>query len=126
MEQEVQCEWRVRSCSSEAEVHAASNALKGELYRMWQTAQPAEEASLVLEACPPSAFAELEIVNAGSALVEVFGLPDDSIENDDGYIMLLSAQQLMSTKDVFNKANRNRSFTYTCSDKLSKLASQHR
>ncbi|KAI5074615.1 hypothetical protein GOP47_0010576 [Adiantum capillus-veneris] len=128
MGDEVRCEWHVRSCSSEAEVHAASNALKSELYRMWQTAQPTEEACLVLEARPPSAFAGLEIVNAGSALVELYGLPDNHGDNndDDGYVMLLSAQQLMSTKDVINKENRNRSFTYTCSDKLSKLALQQR
>eukprot|EP00250_Pteridium_aquilinum_P034648 c7879_g1_i1 orf=125-2368(-) len=128
MGEELQCEWRVHSCSSEAEVHEASNALKGELYRVWQTAQPADEAWLVLEARPPSAFSEMEIVNGGAALVEVFGMPDDSLQEGDGdeYIMLLSAQQLMSTKDVINKANRNRSFTYSCSNKLSQLAAQHR
>ncbi|KAH7302793.1 hypothetical protein KP509_23G087000 [Ceratopteris richardii] len=128
MEEHVQCKWEVCLCSSEAEVHDSSNVLKSELYRVWQTAQPTEEAWIILEAHPPSAFSELEIVNAGSALIEVFGLPDDCPpQNDDnGYMMLLSSQQLMSTKDVINKANRNRLFTYTCSDKLSRLAMQHR
>lgn len=124
----LRCDWRVHSCSSEAEVHEASNALKDELYRVWQTAEPAEEAWLVLEAHPPAAFCEMQIVNAGSALVELFGLRDEEAcpDEDDGYQMLLSTQQLMSAKDLLNKSNRNRSFTYSTSDKLSQLAAQHR
>ena len=84
----------------------------------------------------PSAFSHIEIVNAGSALVEVYGIrePEQEInsgdrprdDNDMDFEMLLSAQQLMSVKDVVNKANRNRLFVFSTSDKLSPLAAQHR
>ena len=94
------------------------------------------EAWIILEPHPPSAFSLIEIVNAGSALVEVYGIrePEQEInsggrprdDNDMDFEMLLSAQQLMSIKDVVNKANRNRLFVFSTSDKLSSLAAQHR
>ena len=57
---------------------------------------------------------------------ELLELSDQRDDNDMDFEMLLSAQQLMSIKDVVNKANRNRLFVFSTSDKLSSLAAQHR
>ena len=148
----MQSEWRLHSCSSETDVHVALNVLKEELYKIWQTSDPTEEeeaaaaaaagggaegeAWIIVEPHPPSAFSHIEIVNAGSALVEVYGLREPGGETNGGdrphddnemdFEMLLSAQQLMSVKDVVNKSNRNRLFVFSTSDKLSPLAAQHR
>jgi hypothetical protein len=91
-EEERPVRWRVANGSSEAEVHPATNVLRPDRFRVWQTGLPCEEAWLVLEPRPPSAFCAVEVVNAGSALVELFGLRDGG-EGDD-YELLLSPQQV--------------------------------
>lgn len=89
-EAELVVRWRVTDGSSEAEVHPATNVLNPDRFRLWQTQQPCEEAWLVLEPRPPTAFSRVAIVNAGSSLVEIHGLRDD---NGD-YELLLSPQQV--------------------------------
>ncbi|KAH9304540.1 hypothetical protein KI387_008944 [Taxus chinensis] len=115
-------EWKVNSCSSESHVHKADNVLLQELYRIWQTEEPSEEAWLVLQTDHPKAFERLEIVNAGASLMELYGSPEDGCEEE----LLLSTQQVMTLKDLTNKAYRNRSFTYAIPQKLSPIAAQKR
>lgn len=123
-------EWTVQSCSSESPVHKAENVVVEELYRIWQTNEPSEEAWLILHTDPPKAIERLEIVNAGTSLLELYGLPEDAPEGDDNtlenYELLLSTQQVMTLKDLTNKSNRNRSFTYTIPQKLSPVSAQKR
>lgn len=123
-------DWTVQSCSSESPVHKAENVTVGELYRIWQTNEPSEEAWLVLHTDTPKAIESLEIVNAGTSLLELYGLPEDAPEGDDNalenYELLLSTQQVMTLKDLTNKSNRNRSFTYTIPQKLSPVSAQKR
>lgn len=125
-EEERPVRWRVADGSSEAEVHPATNVLRPDRFRVWQTGLPCEEAWLVLEPRPPSAFCAVEVVNAGSALVELFGLRDGG-EGDD-YELLLSPQQVMTVKDLMSKANRNRALVYDIdvNHKLSPVAAQQR
>eukprot|EP01018_Ginkgo_biloba_P016959 Gb_38900 [translate_table: standard] len=121
-------EWRVHSCSSESPVHKAENVLLDELYRIWQTNEPSDEAWLILEANPPKAFDALEIVNGGTSLLEVYGLSEDTQEDDsvENYELLLSTQQVMTLKDLTNRSNRNRSSSYSIPQKLSPVAAQKR
>jgi hypothetical protein len=123
-------EWTVQSCSSEFPVHKAENVVVEELYRIWQTNEPSEEAWLILHTDPPKAIERLEIVNAGTSLLELYGLPEDAPEGDDNtlenYELLLSTQQVMTLKDLTNKSNHNRSFTYTIPQKLSPVSAQKR
>lgn len=86
--------WSVTNGSSEAEVHPASNVLNPDHFRLWQTLRPCEEAWLELEPRPPAAFSRVEIVNAGSSLVEIQGLRDG--DDSDNYELLLSPQQVHS------------------------------
>ncbi|XP_059076914.1 uncharacterized protein LOC131069288 [Cryptomeria japonica] len=115
-------EWKVQSCSSESPVHKADNVVREELYRIWQTEEPSEEAWLVLETDPPKPIERVEIVNAGASLIELYGLPEDRSEEE----LLLSTQQVMTLKDLTNKTNRTRSFTYTIPQKLSPIAAEKR
>eukprot|EP00249_Psilotum_nudum_P029316 c39934_g1_i1 orf=3-374(-) len=116
---ELDCNWVVHSCSSESRVHVADNVLREELYLIWQTEKPTEEAWLILEASRPVAVKKIEIVNAGSSLVEVFGLREDREgEDENEYDMLLPAQQIMTVRDLVNKSNRNRAFVYDTTNKL--------
>jgi DNA-repair protein XRCC1 len=119
--------WSVTNRSSEAEVHPASNVLNPDHFRLWQTLRPCEEAWLELEPRPPAAFSRVEIVNAGSSLVEIQGLRDGS-NGDDNYELLLSPQQVMTVKDLTSKANRNRALTFDidANRKLSPVAAQQR
>ncbi|KAG0565379.1 hypothetical protein KC19_8G185600 [Ceratodon purpureus] len=119
--------WRVTDGSSEADVHAATNVLKPERYRVWQTGQPCEEAWLVVEPTPPTSFRAVEIVNAGSSLVEIHGLRDGAGGGGD-YELLLSPQQVMTVKDLVSKVNRNRALVYDIdvNHKLSPVAAQQR
>ena len=93
-EGEGEVRWRVTDGSCEAEVHPATNVLKRELFRVWQTRLPCDHAWLVLEPRPPAAFCAVEIVNAGSALVELYGLRDGAARDAD-YELLLSPQQVI-------------------------------
>ncbi|GLJ58598.1 hypothetical protein SUGI_1463090 [Cryptomeria japonica] len=115
-------EWKVQSCSSESPVHKVDNVVREELHRIWQTEEPSEEACLVLETDPPKAIERVEIVNAGASLIELYGLLEDGSEEE----LLLSTQQVMTLKDLTNKTNRTRSFTYTIPQKLSPIAAEKR
>ena len=84
--------WCVVDGSSEADAHPATNALRPERFRLWQTGEPCEEAWLVVEPSPACAFREVHIVNAGSALVEIQGLREE--EQGEEYELLLSPQQV--------------------------------
>lgn len=123
-------EWTVQSCSSESPVHKAENVVVEELYRIWQTNEPSEEAWLILHTDPPKAIERIEIVNAGTSLLELYGLPEDAPDDNENtlenYELLLSTQQVMTLKDLTNKSNRNRSFTYTIPQKLSPMSAQKR
>ncbi|KAG0611189.1 hypothetical protein M758_7G122400 [Ceratodon purpureus] len=128
MGQEV--EWVVGSVSSESEVHSAVNVLGRDLDKPWLTERPTDDAWLVLEPRPPTAFNRVEVVNAGSAVLEIHGLRED-VEGDDvdgDYELLLSAQQVMSVKDLIRKSNRNQAFTYDIegTHKLASVAAQQR
>jgi hypothetical protein len=95
-EQAVQ--WIVASASSESEVHPAVDVLGSDLDKPWLTQRPTDDAWLVLEPRPPTAFSRVEIVNAGSALVEIHGLRDEAEGDADGdYELLLSAQQVITS-----------------------------
>lgn len=89
-DEEEQVRWRVTDGSSEAEVHPATNVLHPDLFRFWQTHQPCEEAWLVVEPRSPTAFSRVEVVNAGSSLVEIHGWR----QNGGDYELLLSPQQV--------------------------------
>lgn len=94
-EEEEEIKWVVTNGSSEDEVHPATNVLKQDLYRLWQTATPTDDAWLILEPRQPTAFNKVEIVNAGSALVEIHGLREETDgDSDEDYELLLSAQQV--------------------------------
>lgn len=56
---------------------------------------PTDDAWLILQPRPPTAFHKVEMVNAGSALVEIHGLWEDAEgEEIEDYELLLSAQQV--------------------------------
>jgi hypothetical protein len=94
-EEEEEVEWVVKDGSSEDEVHPATNVLNPDRYRLWQTESPTDDAWLVLQPRPPTAFHKVEMVNAGSALVEIYGLREDAEgEEIEDYELLLSAQQV--------------------------------
>ena len=107
------------------------------LRRTWQTADATGEAWLELQPSPPTAFNKLELVNAGSALVEVQGWKVEAgravadrngvmeYNSEDGEI-LLPNQQVMSQKDIAMHANRNREYVYEVGKKLTPLALRHR
>ena len=89
-------QWIVVSASSEGDLHPAANVLERGVDMPWLTQTPTDDAWLVLEPRPPTAFTRVEIVNAGSALVEIHGLRDDADGDADGdYELLLSAQQVI-------------------------------
>lgn len=95
-EQAVQ--WIVESASSEGDLHLAVNVLGRDLDKPWLTQRPTDDAWLVLEPQPPAAFNRVEIVNAGSALVEIHGLCEDAKgDADSDYELLLSAQQVITS-----------------------------
>lgn len=92
---EAEVRWRVTDGSSEAEVHPATNVLRPDRFRVWQTHHPCDEAWVVVEPRPATAFSRVEIVNAGSSLVEIYGWRDDAAGGE--YELLLSPQQVAPT-----------------------------
>ncbi|KAJ7214683.1 hypothetical protein O6H91_Y473900 [Diphasiastrum complanatum] len=120
----VDCQWKVRAASSEASAQSAHNILKQELYRIWQTREATDEAWLLLEPEFPVAFKSVEIVNAGTSLLEIYGLRAEGAR--DEFELLLPAQQLMSVKDLMSKSNRNRSFTYSVPHKLAAIGAEYK
>lgn len=94
-------QWVVESVSSESELYPAVSVLDGDLGKPWLTQRPTNDAWVVLESRPPTAFDRVEVVNAGSALVEIHGLREEGeADADGGYELLLSAQQVITSISV--------------------------
>lgn len=91
-------EWIVEGGSSQSELHPLSNVLERDFDKPWLTQKPTDDAWLVLDPRPPTAFNRVEVVNAGSALLEIHGLREDAQgDADTDYELLLSAQQVIFT-----------------------------
>lgn len=91
-------QWIVESASSQSELHPGSNVLERDSDKPWLTQKPTDDAWLVLAPQPPTAFNRVEIVNAGSGLLEIHGLREDAEgDGDDDYELLLSAQQVIAS-----------------------------
>jgi len=96
-------QWFVESTSSQSELHPGSNVLERAVDKPWLTQRPTDDAWLCLEPRPPTAFNRVEVVNAGSALLEIHGLREDVAgDAESDYELLLSAQQVITAPFFFH------------------------